>query len=76
MPLVLLISGLAILFAGFIYDVLFAGIPYQDPTPAMTAGYDLHSWVASMICWSGWGIFMLGGGIMTVRYFKRHRLEK
>jgi len=34
-PLVLIIVGITIIFVGFVYDVLFAGIPYQDPTPAL-----------------------------------------
>jgi len=41
--LVLLGIGLGILICGFVYDVLLAGIPYQDPTPAMQASYVYHS---------------------------------
>lgn len=74
MPLVLLMPGLAVIVAGFIYDVLFAGIPYQDPTPALEASYEFHSRVASIIRWSGLGAFMIGGVLMTVRYLKRPRL--
>ena len=42
-PYLLIILGILIIFIGFVYDVLFAGIPYQDPTPAMSASYDYHS---------------------------------
>lgn len=75
-PLVLLILGLIVIFAGFIYDVLHAGIPYQDPTPAMEASYEFHSQIASLIRWSGLGIFVIGGVIITIRKLKRPRLEK
>jgi hypothetical protein len=47
--LIVMAIGLATVFAGFCYDVFFAGIPYQDPTPAMQASYDFHSRIASMI---------------------------
>ena len=66
-PFGLILFGIAIIFAGFVYDVLFAGIPYQDPTPAMTANYNFHARVASIIRWSGLGICFLGGVIWIVR---------
>ena len=46
-PLVLIGAGLALVLGGFIYDVMFAGIPYQDPTPEMSARYAHHAHVAS-----------------------------
>ena len=52
--------GLLIVITGFIYDVLFAGIPYQDPTPAMQARYDFHSSVAGWIQASGGILFLVG----------------
>jgi hypothetical protein len=54
--------GILIVIMGFVYDVLFAGIPYQDPTPAMQARYDFHSAVAGWIQASG-GILLLVGFI-------------
>ena len=67
LPLILILLGIVTIFAGFIYAVLFAGIPYPDPTPAMTANYDFHSQIASIIRWSGMGIFVFGGIIMVFR---------
>jgi hypothetical protein len=52
------VTGVIIVLAGFVYDVLFAGIPYQDPTPEMQARYDFHSSVA------GW--FYKTGGIVLI----------
>jgi hypothetical protein len=59
-PIILIAAGLLLLVAGFIYDFEFAGIPYQDPTPELSARYARHASIASAIRWSGAGIFMLG----------------
>lgn len=52
--------GLSLLLGGFIYDVLFAGIPYQDPTPELEAQYDLHSRIAGLFYGSGGMVLLLG----------------
>jgi hypothetical protein len=46
---------------GFVYDVVFAGIPYPDPTPAMEADYAHHARVASLIRWAGLLVALAGG---------------
>lgn len=38
--------GLAMIVAGFVYDVMFAGIPFQDPTPEMQANWQFNSNIA------------------------------
>ncbi|HSL95738.1 MAG TPA: hypothetical protein VLA35_07470, partial [Thermoleophilia bacterium] len=45
---------------GFVYDVAFAGIPYQDPTPEMAADFFRHARVASLIRWVGLGLLLSG----------------
>jgi len=35
---IVIIVGILVIFASFVYDVLFAGIPYQDPTPGSCEG--------------------------------------
>ena len=40
------VLGLAGMVGGFCYDVMFAGIPYQDPTPELQRRYELHLGVA------------------------------
>jgi len=52
--------GILIVITGFVYDVIFAGIPYQDPTPELQARYDFHSAVASWILMSGGILFLVG----------------
>jgi hypothetical protein len=62
-PLFLIAGGVLIVFGGFIYDVMFAGIPYQDPTPEMSARYAHHAHVASLIRWLGVVVFL--GGVVA-----------
>jgi len=52
--------GLAVVEVGFLCDVLFAGIPYQDPTPALQARWELHRSVADVLYGAGGIIFLLG----------------
>jgi len=59
-PLFLIATGLLVLVIGFIYDVEYAGIPYQDPTPEMSARYNHYAHIASLIRWFGFGIFLFG----------------
>ncbi len=59
-PIILPVIGLVLLLAGFVYDVMFAGIPYQDPTPEMSARYAHHARIASSTCWLGFGIALFG----------------
>ncbi len=74
-PLIVIILGLTIIFIGFVYDVLFAGIPYQDPTPVLAARYEFHSKIASMIRWSGVSSSMIGGMAAIFRRLKRKGQE-
>ena len=55
---VLVAIGLGIWVAGFLYDVLFAGIPYQDETAELAARYAFHAHVASVLY--RLGVAMLG----------------
>ncbi len=61
---ILPVLGIAIAFVGLIYDVLFAGIPYLDPTPEMQARYDTHSMIAACFYVIG-GIALLVGLIVV-----------
>jgi hypothetical protein len=60
LPVSLIATGVSLLLAGFIYHVVFAGIPYQDPTPEMSARYARHAAIASMLFWCGAGAFVAG----------------
>lgn len=58
--MILPLFGMLLVMAGFFYDILFAGIPYQDPTPAMQEQYDFHDFIAGLFYKSGAVIFLIG----------------
>ena len=70
-PLLLIAAGVCLIFGGFVYDILFAGIPYQDPTPEMAADYARHSRIASVIRGIGLGAFLFGCVAGVVRFVGR-----
>lgn len=64
LPEMILLLGVVVILAGFVYDVLFAGIPYQDPTPELAARYAFHSSVAEAI--RGVGVVVFAGGLLAL----------
>ena len=71
LSLILIGLGMLVLISGFVYDLMFAGIPYQDPTPEMSARYDFHARVASIFYLLGSGAFLIGTVIGVVRVVRR-----
>jgi len=71
LPIILILAGVFLLFSGLIYDVMFAGIPYQDPTPEMSARYAHHAHIASVIRWVGLWIFVAGALVGIIRLVLR-----
>lgn len=72
-PFILVAFGIIVIFAGFVYDVLYAGISYPDPTPALTARYNFYSQIASIIRWSGMGVCVIGGAKITIQWLVRKK---
>jgi len=70
-PNLVITLGTLTILAGFVYDILFAGIPYQDPVPAMLASYNFHAQVASIIRWSG--LLISASGVIFALLRKRKR---
>jgi len=66
--------GLGIIVAGFIYDIMFAGIPYQDPTPELLASWEFHSNVAFWIMTAGLAIFSIG--LFLIPFLARTKRDK
>jgi hypothetical protein len=62
-PRLLVAAGIVLFVSGFAYDILFAGIPYQDPSPQMQANYTFHARIASAI--QRVGVAALLGGLAT-----------
>ncbi len=70
-PLLLMGLGLLLLVAGFGYDLMFAGIPYQDPTPEMSARYAFHARIASAGYLVGGGAVLVGAVAGVIRVVVR-----
>ncbi len=60
------ILGFAVAATGFVYDVLFAGIPYQDPTPELQSQWEFHKSVAGAFYKTGGILLLLGLFAMPV----------
>jgi len=75
-PRVVVSTGVLLLVAGFVYDVIFAGIPYQDPTPELAAVYARHAGIAAAIRWVGLGVAAAGAVGGVGRRLARRRAER
>lgn len=65
----LLIFSVLVLLAALIYDTIFAGIPYPDPTPEMFASYMLHSRIAGIGYVLGFSALLMSMLFYIVRRF-------
>lgn len=72
-PFILITLGVIVILAGFTYNILYAGIPYQDPTPALEENYNFHSKISTVICLTGLGIFFIGGATITSQLLRKDR---
>lgn len=68
-------TGFALLIVGVAYDVLFAGIPYQDPTPELAASYDRHARIATVLCRAGGGTLGTAVVATIVIFIKNRRIQ-
>jgi hypothetical protein len=63
-----LVLGLSLLVSGFLYDVQYAGIPYQDPTDARQVQYNHASAIASGVMSAGI-VLVLAGLLLPIYQF-------
>lgn len=60
--IILMVVGAVLFIGGWVYDVLFAGLPYPDATPEQQASWDLQKTIASYIRFGAigaWGLSIL-----------------
>jgi len=68
--LVVVISlGVVTIVGGFMYDILFAGIPYQDPPPDLQARYEADQDTAASIMTLGFYITIPGCLLLVASLF-------
>ena len=70
---IVLLLGCVLLIMGFIFEMILAGIPYQDPTPALTQKYLNYVLVAYTLYKAGIPIASLGLIIIIVLKLKKHK---
>lgn len=69
--LILVLAGLALMLAGFAYAMIFAGIPFPDPTPEMAADYARQLAIADGLALAGLILFAAGAIWGLVRLLMR-----
>lgn len=66
-------AGVALIIVSFAYNVVFAGIPYQDPPPDLAARYAFHAAVANALFWAGSAVFLVGVVVGILSFVLRRR---
>jgi len=59
-PIVVILLGTALILSGLLYNLRFAGLPFQDPTPAMQTEWLFHKRIAARIEMAGAAILCAG----------------
>jgi hypothetical protein len=62
-PFGLVAIGMSLLLGGFAWNIMFAGIPYQDPPPELAARYAWHARFSATLGWIG--ILALVSGLVA-----------
>jgi hypothetical protein len=52
-------AGIAIVVAGFLYDFLYVGIPYQDPPPELLKKYNENQKIAGNLIDTGFLVLLI-----------------
>lgn len=61
--------GIVLVIIGFLYDLIYAGIPYQDPTDELLKNYNFHKSISDTVINIG-SIFIIIGiiGAIIIKY--------
>ncbi|MGB7433621.1 MAG: hypothetical protein WA921_14240 [Ahrensia sp.] len=70
-PARLMILAAAMLVAGFVYDGIFAGLPYLDPEPELQQRWLFHKAIANKIIGAAIAIAVLSLVWTMLRFAKR-----
>lgn len=67
--------GFSMILIGFVYDALFAGIPYQDPTPELLAQWEYQRSVAGLFYKTGGIVLLMGVLAAPIIWIRIRRKE-
>lgn len=67
----LFLVGITLIIIGFLYDLKYVGIPYQDPPPELLKKYNYHESISEAIINSGFIFIIIGIVGVIVRKIKR-----
>lgn len=70
------ITGLLILFVGIIYNVIFAGIPYQDPPLYLQERYAFHTQVSNVIMSTGFFVAVVAAPLYKLFFSSKKKKSK
>jgi hypothetical protein len=62
--------GLALIVGGYLFEILFAGAPHQDPTEEMVISYNRNETIAIRLIQIGLSLLILG---VLVKVFWKKR---
>ena len=54
------LAGLALMLSSLVYDMVFAGLPYQDPSPELYARFQAHKAIAFRLFFGGAVLLSIG----------------
>ncbi len=72
-PKFLFLSSIVVVIVGFMYLVVFAGIPYQDAPPDLVARYGFHSSIGNTLVQIGVVLMAVSGIWWLVNLIGRRR---
>jgi len=52
--------GLVLIIGGFLFELFFAGVPYQDPTEEMVIQYNRNETIAMTVMQLGLAVLIIG----------------
>lgn len=74
-PLLAMLFGTGLLFIAMVHDVLFAGLPYQDPPSDLQADLEARRGITALLAWGG-VVFAASGALAAiVRRLRRFRFR-
>jgi hypothetical protein len=70
------IGGVGITVSGFVYDIVFAGIPLQDAPQQLRDSYEVHARIATTIEMIGLGVACASIVIALFGFVRAHKSKR